>query len=47
MIENKNMFTQDAINGAKCNLESKGLLNPQKEKQTSLLNPIKTNNMTP
>lgn len=35
MNENKDMFTQDAIDGAKCYLENKGLLNPQKqEKQT-------------
>lgn len=31
MNENKNMFTQEAINGAKRNLESKGILKPQEE----------------
>jgi len=31
MNENKDMFTQDAIAGAKCFLESKGLLNFQKK----------------
>lgn len=31
MNENKGMFTQDAIAGAKCFLESKGLLNFQQK----------------
>lgn len=29
MNENKDMFTQDAIDKAKCFLESKGFLNPK------------------
>lgn len=40
MNENKDMFTQDAIEKAKCFLESKGLLKPEVKDELSLYSKI-------
>lgn len=40
MNANKDMFTQDAILGAKCYLESKGLLNSQYKEDVNNRNSI-------
>jgi len=36
MTENKDMFTQDAIDGARSFLENKGLLNPQGNEEKNI-----------
>lgn len=46
MNENKNMFTQDAIDGAKCFLENKGLLSLQEIKKDYIPKQSKQNSIT-